>query len=146
MFYVSLRAQYIKRWILRTTAPISWASSGTQISLASLSYDWFAKLDFGYDVSLFYSIIDQKIDQRRREIFLAEDLEPSYYHWILELAKNKSDRLPCLQYVGLFEATRERHALFSTEEWDPPLSVDYAFDDAGIDLEVHVRIPRLPRK
>jgi hypothetical protein len=40
------------------------------------------------------------------------------------------------------EATRERHALFSTDPWIPPVDVRALFRDAGIVLEVAVRGPR----
>lgn len=67
--------------------------------------------------------------------------EPSY-RWIFELAENKDISFPLLESVHLHETFRERYTMFSLEEWDPPLIIDFAFEEANIELAVYVRVPK----
>ena len=97
------------------------------------------QLQFEFDIELFYPLINHRIDEDGRNRFLAEDIDPSYYRWIVELAEHKVDHLPSLLRVMLYEDLSQRSPLFSPEVWEAPLSVDWAFDEAGVDLSVKVR-------
>ncbi|KAG4440031.1 hypothetical protein IFR05_004481 [Cadophora sp. M221] len=99
---------------------------------------------FCYEVGIFYSTIPGvgQVEQQGLAKFRSEDLDKSSYRWILELAIFKDSSFPRLDSVYLYEAVRERYALFASEDWDPPLVIDYAFDEADIELDVYVRVPR----
>lgn len=109
------------------------------------------QLDFGFDVGIFYSADHGSIDQTGWDRFLHEDIERSSYEWITELAEHKSNHLPRLEKVMLCEemsVLRQRYneppecrQVFTSQEWDPPLQVDWAFDEADVELLVLVRSP-----
>ncbi|KAE9363995.1 hypothetical protein N431DRAFT_390221, partial [Stipitochalara longipes BDJ] len=101
-------------------------------------------LDFGLEIGVFYSVDDavvRRIDRAGRDLFLSEDMDPSSYEWIVELAKHKTDHLLALQDVELSEHNMRGGPSFIPEKWDPPLKVGWAFDEAVIDLTVIVRSP-----
>lgn len=74
--------------------------------------------------------------------YLYEDLDKSSCHWILELATFTKNSFPRLESVYLYEVARERYAMFACDVWDPPLSIDHALDEADVELDVHVRVPK----
>lgn len=86
------------------------------------------------------------IDETRRVQFLHEDLDPISYEWILELAEHKFDYLASLREVHFRELESQKGPVFSSEEWDPPLKVDWAFDEAGVNLIVCVRSAHVDRR
>jgi hypothetical protein len=86
------------------------------------------------------------IDETRRIHFLHEDLDPISYEWILELAKHKINYLTSLIEVRFRELESQIGQVFSSEEWDPPLKVDWAFDEAGVNLIVCVRSAHVDRR
>lgn len=93
---------------------------------------------------MFYSVDDgliRRIDRAGRDLFLNAEMDPSSYEWIIELAEHKTDHLPVLQEVDLFEHSFNGGPLFIPEEWDSPLEVDWAFNKVGVDLTVTVRSP-----
>ena len=72
-----------------------------------------------------------------------EDIDKADYRWIMELAEHKRDALPLLKIVSLSDSTIvSNRPRWETEEWDPPLHVDFTFDDANIDLSVRVRMTK----
>ena len=97
------------------------------------------QLKFEFHIELFYPLINHRIDEDGQNRFLAEDIDLSYYRWIVKLAEHKVDHLPSLLGVMLYEDLSQRSPLFSPEEWRAPLSVDWAFDEAGIDLSIKFR-------
>ncbi|KAG4441462.1 hypothetical protein IFR05_003068 [Cadophora sp. M221] len=120
------------------------------------------QIHFCFEIGIFYQVVRNRLDNSGRNQFESEDLLKSSYQWILELASQKDSCLPELRTVKLYEEIEKRSIykwrsdlrpvrrcgyggepvrLFIVEEWDPPLSVDYAFDDADIDLGVFVRAP-----
>jgi hypothetical protein len=86
------------------------------------------------------------IDEARRAQFLNEDLDPVSYEWILERAEHKIDHLTSLREVHFRELKSQIGPVFSSEEWDPPLMVDWAFDGAGVHLISCVRSPHNDRR
>jgi hypothetical protein len=100
-----------------------------------------SKLHFEFDIGVFYSMNSGVIDKDGRRKFDKEDLDPSLYKWITELAEHKSDHLQSLRDVEFWEKHKGYCQIFLLQAWDPPLDVDWAFDDAGIDLKILVRAP-----
>jgi hypothetical protein len=96
------------------------------------------QLDFGFEAGVFYYGVEV-IDEARRAQFLNEDLDPISYEWILELAEHKIDYLTSLREVDFREMKSQIGPVFSSAEWDPPLKVDWAFDEAGVNLIVCIR-------
>ncbi|KAE9363979.1 hypothetical protein N431DRAFT_564508, partial [Stipitochalara longipes BDJ] len=99
------------------------------------------QLDFGFEIGVFYCMHSGKLDKLGRRQFVSETMDPRSYNWITELAKHKSDHLQSLQEVLFYEDNSGYGQVFKWEKWDPPLSVDWAFDAAGVDLAVYVRSP-----
>ncbi len=103
------------------------------------------QLDFGFEVGVIYGG-DDVIDEARQVQFLHEDLDPISYEWILELAEHKLDYLVSLREVRFRELESQKGPVFSSVEWDPPLKVDWAFDEAGVNLFVCVRSAHVDRR
>jgi hypothetical protein len=72
---------------------------------------------------------------------LKQNMDPSSYTWITELVQHKPDHLHSLQQVRFCEDNNGYREIFVSEKWDPPLSVDRAFEDVGVNLAVYVRSP-----
>ncbi|KAL2073317.1 hypothetical protein VTL71DRAFT_10641 [Oculimacula yallundae] len=76
-----------------------------------------SQIRFGFDIGIFYSAIDST-------------------------GQSKDSLFPQLVSVRSIEAVTERYVMFAPEFWDPPLIIDYAFDEADIDLDVRIRASR----
>ncbi|PVH84553.1 hypothetical protein DL98DRAFT_569064 [Cadophora sp. DSE1049] len=99
---------------------------------------------FCFNIGIFYSTVYGvgQVEEQGLNQFLLEDMDKSSYRWILELATFKDISFPRLESVCLYEEVSERYAMFASEEWDPPLTIDHSFDEADIELDVSVRLPK----
>jgi hypothetical protein len=101
------------------------------------------QLTFCSVIGIFYSMLQTEIDEVARDRIFAEDIHESEYHWIIELATNKSS----LQGVYLQEKMPcQMHSAFIRVDWDPPFSVEDASENAGIELTVGLRASKSLKK
>ncbi|KAH7370654.1 hypothetical protein BKA65DRAFT_21837 [Rhexocercosporidium sp. MPI-PUGE-AT-0058] len=79
-----------------------------------------------------------------RDRFVQNNMDEALYEWITEFAIHKSESLPSLRSIWMVESQHSprMNMVFDLEAWDPPCHVKELFDEAGIDLNVHVRKPR----
>lgn len=81
-------------------------------------------------------------DQTTRQRFLENSLSEQDFSWILELALQKTEYLPSLCRINLYEVVYWNARFLQLEKWHAPSRVRKIFEKHGIDLAVHVRAPK----
>ncbi|EPE34596.1 RNI-like protein [Glarea lozoyensis ATCC 20868] len=102
----------------------------------------YFQLNFCIDIGIFYFSTQSSLDEVGRDRVLTEEIDESEYRWIVELATHMSS----LEEVWLYERKHSAHSAFVIEEWDAPLSVEDAFEEAEIDLMVLLRALKLQKR
>ncbi|KAK0122203.1 hypothetical protein ONS95_010460 [Cadophora gregata] len=97
------------------------------------------QMHFPNETEIFYPNPGQGSPERDR--FVNGDMDASSYEWILELATF----LPSLRYIFMNETHYNpgRPMNFDLEKWDAPGPIKILFEEAGIDVDIRVRVPRM---
>ncbi|CZR65753.1 uncharacterized protein PAC_15653 [Phialocephala subalpina] len=100
------------------------------------------QLSFGFGTGIFYHLYPHYPDRNNkgRQRFIDNEIDPSSYQWITELAEHKSEYFPFLREIELRETIKGAGMKLWVEEWDLPLDVAGTFDEADVELRVLVRV------